>query len=412
MFFAGLSIASSASLLLCGYEFIRSASNTLFKLAYGAERLPLVMALVPLAVAAVLFVYGELLRATGPRRTLWITTVGSGALIAGAWALVNAGWSPATIFLYLFREAYVVLLIEQYWSYLNSVLSEAEAKRWNGPIIGWSSLGAIAGGWLVHSLAEPLGTPAMLLFAAGALVPGALLSDLAYARQADPDAEAKSARHPRKDLLSLGLLRRSPLLFWLFVLILVTQVVGTSLTLHFQGMLQIAIPERDAQTAFSGQFYAWLNTAAAVLQFAAAPIVLRRLSVVLVLVLIPALTLGGSAWAALSPSIFTAGAAYLTFKAFDYSLFRAAKEVLYIPLTFDARFRAKEVIDVFGYRFGKGLTSLSIALLQRVGIVFEGVYPWIAWGGAAAWIGVAGLIGRARGRHGTDPSFERSPATA
>jgi len=41
-------------------------------------------------------------------------------------------------------------------------------------------------------------------------------------------------------------------------------------------------------------------------------------------------------------------------KPIDYSLFRAAKKILYIPFSFDVRYRAKEVIDVFGYRFGKG----------------------------------------------------------
>src|SRR5438046_341518 len=41
-------IAASAACLLCGYEFIRSASNSLYKEAYGRENLPTVMALVPL----------------------------------------------------------------------------------------------------------------------------------------------------------------------------------------------------------------------------------------------------------------------------------------------------------------------------------------------------------------------------
>ena len=44
--------------------------------------------------------------------------------------------------------------------------------------------------------------------------------------------------------------------------------------------------------------------------------------------------------------------AFFLFKAFDYSIFRAAKEVLYVPLSFDERYRAKEIIDVLGYRTG------------------------------------------------------------
>jgi AAA family ATP:ADP antiporter len=59
-------------------------------------------------------------------------------------------------------------------------------------------------------------------------------------------------------------------------------------------------------------------------------------------------------------------AAYLFFKTMDYSLFRAAKEVLYIPFPFDVRYRAKELIDAWGYRFGKGGASLAIAFLQSL----------------------------------------------
>ena len=62
--------------------------------------------------------------------------------------------------------------------------------------------------------------------------------------------------------------------------------------------------------------------------------------------------IGDDAWLML-------GLAFALFKTIDYSTFRAAKEILYIPLSFDARYRAKEVIDVFGYRFGK--LSLAIA---------------------------------------------------
>lgn len=407
---SAFAISSSASLILCGYEFIRSATSTLFKAAYGAHNLVIGMAVVPFAVAAVLFVYGRLLRRFGPRRTLWISTVGSGVCIVAGWAGVQLGWRPASAFLYLFREAYVVLLIEQYWSYLTSILSEPSAKRLNGAITGWASLGAIAGAWLVHVLAQPLGTPALLLLSAAVLLPGALVSDMAYARLPDPDREAKDEVAPTRDSLRLSLIGRSRILFWLFAMIIVAQIAGTALTLQFEVTLQNSIPDRDAQTAFSGAFYAWLNTAAAVLQFALAPLLLRFLPLFLILLLLPLLNFSVTLWAAWVPSLTSVGAAYLVFKAFDYSIFRATKEVLYIPLSFDARFRAKEVIDVFGYRFGKGAPSVVIAALQKVGVVFDGVYPWIATVAAAIWFAVAGMIGRARRLSSSDPAY-RGPKT-
>ena len=84
--------------------------------------------------------------------------------------------------------------------------------------------------------------------------------------------------------------------------------------------------------------------------------------------------------------MFTVGLAFLLFKAFDYSIFRAAKELLYIPLSFDARYRAKEVIDVFGYRTGKGGSSVLIVFAQRAGLVMSGYYLTIGFATALLWI--------------------------
>ncbi|MBT7369443.1 MAG: hypothetical protein HN816_02285, partial [Gammaproteobacteria bacterium] len=43
-------MAMAAMFTLAGYEFIRSSSTVLFKNAYGAENLPLIMAAMPVVV--------------------------------------------------------------------------------------------------------------------------------------------------------------------------------------------------------------------------------------------------------------------------------------------------------------------------------------------------------------------------
>jgi ATP/ADP translocase len=94
-------------------------------------------------------------------------------------------------------------------------------------------------------------------------------------------------------------------------------------------------------------------------------------------------------------SLFAAGLAFTLFKAIDYSTFRAAKEILYIPLSFDARYRAKEVIDVFGYRFGKGGTSLGVSGLKALGLAMtEASFALGALAAAAVWAMLAVSLGR------------------
>lgn len=388
-FWAAGCVALSASFLLCGYEFIRSASNTLFKQTYGKQNLPVIMALMPVGVILILGVYGRVLSWLGARRTLLATTLFSAAGIATLTLAVRAGYAPATGLLYVFREAYVVLLIEQYWSFLNSSLGQGEARKLNGLILGVASLGAILGGLLVEQMAQPLGTSAMPFFAAVALLPAALVSDLGYARAGEPQPSSEEARGGQGHL-GLKPLLSSRLLIFLALVVVTTQVLSTALDLRFQNILEDEFPDRDRQTAFSGGFFALVNAVAAFLQFLVTPLTLSIVPLWIVLVGIPAIHLAACLALAISPSLVTAGAAYLLFKSFDYSIFRAAKEMLYIPLSFDARYRAKEVIDVFGYRFSKGGTSSVLALIQRLAgmtqAVMDSIFTLVAIGASAAWL--------------------------
>lgn len=356
-YLAAALIGAAAGILLCGYELVRSPSNTLYKAAYGADALPYVMAAVPLAVIAVLYLYGRLLSVLGARRTLIATTLGCAAALAGASLACRAGWRPAAVMLYLLREAYVVLLIEQYWSFLNSTLGTATARRLNGPICAAGSVGAILGGLLVRHLAEPVGTASLVLIAAAITAPAALVSDQAHRRCGEPRPSPAGAA--ATDSMGLSLFGRNPLLVLLLGVILLTQGVSTFLDVEFQRMLEVTIPAADPQTSFSGAFFAWLNAAALTMQLVVTPLLLRFVPIRLVHILIPLVHVGTCLLLLGHPSLATAGAAYLCFKAVDYSTFRAAKEMLYIPLSFDERYRAKEVIDVFGYRAGKGGASLA-----------------------------------------------------
>ncbi len=127
----------------------------------------------------------------------------------------------------------------------------------------------------------------------------------------------------------------------LLAVVLLTQAVSALLDLNFQGVLQTTIPNVDQQTAFSGRFFAWLNVASFVMQFAVTPLLLRWLPLGAIHLAIPLVHVASCAWLLESPSLFAAGLAFTVFKAIDYSTFRAAKEILYIPLPFDARYRER-----------------------------------------------------------------------
>ena len=394
---AGL-IGLAAAFLLCGYEFIRSSANTLFKetapAGYGAENLPYVMAAVPVGILIMVYGYSWLLSRLGPRKTLLATSLLSALAIVACYAAISAGFRPARAILYVVRESYIVLLIEQYWSFLNSRLGTAAAKMYYGPICGMGSLGAIAGDYSVAHHSHALGTLTMVLFAAAAIVPATIFSDLAYARLGEPSA-APEEKIRTGDYLALRLFRSNALLVFLLLLIAITQVLATALDLSFQGQLTAAFPGSNDQNAYSGEFFLRVNVAAAMGQFLFTPLLLRYapLAFVHAAIALTNLALCGYAW--MHPGLASAGLALLAFKTMDYSVFRAAKEILYIPFSYDVRYRAKEVIDVWGYRFSKGGTALCIALMKSAGAAVSiATYAAIACGAAAVWLAMIAPIVR------------------
>jgi AAA family ATP:ADP antiporter len=349
------------------------------------------VALSPVATVAFVYVYGLLLSRLGARHALSVTTLASAAVVTACYVALQARFSLAAGVLYVFREAYIVLLVEQYWSFINSRVSQGQARWVNGPITGLGSLGAMAGGYTVKHCATGLGSETLLLFAAVSLVPAALLSSLAYRYGGEPQP-AEDERGGRHGHLALGLFR-SPYLVLLALLIIATQVVSTGLDLRFSGLVQEAITAKDQRTAFFGGFYFQLNCVAFALQFGITPLLLRLLPLWLIHGLIPAVHVVAGTVLLVAPSLRVGATAFLLFKALDYSLFRAAKEILYIPLSYDARYRAKSLIDAFGYRFAKGSSS---GLLALAGLLFGklpvAVYPAMAVLAAFLWLPMAVVL--------------------
>lgn len=387
-------MACTAMFTLIGYEFMRSASTVLFKSAYGAENLPLVMAAMPVVVFLGVALYGWILSQLGPRRTLIVTTAGSGLLILCGYLLVLTGNKMVTPVLFLLKEFYIVLLIEQYWSYINSSLKEDTAKRVNGPITGVAGFGSVIGGFFVAQLAQPLGTESMILLAAFALIPAGLMANWTYAIHGEPEIPVTPAEKP-KSHLGWHLFRENPTLSCLLAIVLSTQVIAAVLDFKFQELLSLEFAgQQDAETAFQGQFWFYLNSSAVVSQFLITPLLLTYLHLRWAHLLMPAIHLVAITVAIVEPTVISVGLAFFLFKAFDYSLFRSAKELLYIPLEFDARYRAKEVIDVFGYRTGKGGSSVVIVLLQKAGVVMSNYYLAIGLVMVVVWLALIGPLTR------------------
>ena len=378
---AAFCLGGAAFFLLAGYEFARPASYSLFREAYGPERLPWVLTLSPVGTLAMVYAYGWLLSRLGARRTLMASHLLSGAGMLLSYTLIVGGIEETVFAFFVLRESYIVLLIEQYWSFIDSTLSPQQARRINGPILGIGSLGGMLGGLFVGMTAEHYGTELFVLFAAVSAVPAAVLGALAYRFGGEPRPSIRTNDRDQSvgGHLGLGMFRRHRILFVIAFVVTASQVVATVLDVRLGILADDAMPSKDEFTAFYGFIFSGINAGALALQFVVTPLLLRYVPLVVVHIAIPAIHVVACTILLIHPTLTAGAAAFLIFKCVDYSLFRAGKEILYMPLPFDARYRAKELIDAFGYRASKGGTSL---LMSVAGAVLDRL-PVIAYAGVA-----------------------------
>ncbi len=380
VFLAGL----SAMFLFGGYEFIRSPAESIFIERFGAGAKPYAIACVPFMMAAMIYGYGRLLSAVGAKKAMAVSMLGSSAFFVLAWALLGrvGGW--LAFLLLVFKESYVVVISEQYWSFINSVLKDEEGKVFNGPVAGLGALGSLTGGWLLGRYVMSAGTENFVLLAALAILPAAVLFWIGYNNAGEPKPSAEEAGG-RKGHLHLSILKENRTVLFIAFIIFSAQVVATALDFRWTQLVQDFIPFKDARTAYMGRFWMHVNIFSFAMQFLATPLLLRYIPRRGILTAIPAVHVLSCLLLFFFPSLGLASTAFLLFKGMDYSIFRASKETLYIPFSYDTRYRAKQVADAFTYRFAKGVTALWVSGLKTLGTVAPAFYPALGVAFSAGW---------------------------
>ena len=391
-------ISASAAFLVGGYEFSRNAMASLFLDRFGSGSMPYAMAVVPVLMAVFIYGYGRLLTRLGSQRTLLVSLGASAAVFVGAYPALCSGSKAAVAALYVFTEAYIVILIEQFWSFINSTLDQGQAKVFNGPILGGAAIGPLLAGLALRYWASSLGSERFVLFSGLTLIPAAVLAAAAYHLAGEPKP-AVDEKGGRFGALHLGLIFEHRVLLFIALVVGLSQCFATAANLRLYEILEVAMPGKDARTAYLGSFWFMVNCFVFLMQFVVTPLLLKRLPLKVVLIGIPLVNMCAAVFMLSSPSLGVAAGALLLFNVMEYSVLRAGNELLYIPLSFDARYRAKQVVDAFTYRFSKGAAAgLISAARALMGGLPGWTYPAVCLASAVSWAAAAAPLARSAGK--------------
>jgi MFS family permease len=205
------------------------------------------MALVPFMMALLIYGYGRLLSLFGSKKAFLISISFSMIIFVIFFIGLKNGYKPFAFLLYLFKEAYIVILIEQIWSFINSTLKSDEAKLYNGPITGMAAFGPIIAGFLIARYAVRFSTENFILVAAIMMIPTFIFAWIAYNKAGEP-VPSKDETGGVKGHTGLHILRENKTILYIALVVFSTQIVSALMDLRFSQLVQDSILGKDLRT--------------------------------------------------------------------------------------------------------------------------------------------------------------------
>jgi ATP:ADP antiporter, AAA family len=374
------------------YQMGKAARDALFLSVFKASKLPYADMAIALTVGLVFALYVTIGRRVSVRNLVAGSLLLFAAVCCGFWFLAVAhpeqSWQfPA---FYLWVGILGVLAPTQVWTLANYLLTTRQAKRVFGLVGAGGISGWIFAGMLTKVLAsvEGLGTESLLLaMAIGFTVCAGIVVAL-WRLRGSGDSESTSARDaPSKNLReSLGVIFSSPYLISIASLITLSSVATTFAGWQFKAIAKAAYADKDALTAFFGEFNFWAGIACLVLQLLLTSRFLRRFGLGPALLVVPLALF----FSEIAVFVFGTLATVILLKGSDqllrYSLDKSSVELLYLPIPPEVKLQAKSCIDTFIWRLGDGVAGFTLAIFtdqlnwsaQRVSVInFVFLGAWI-----------------------------------
>lgn len=379
---------------------LKPASRSLLIEALGADSLPYVWIGSALALLITITVYRKMLIRFGRVQVVLASCLFFvGVLVAfRLLAATHAAW--VAVAFYIFVDIFGVVLAEQFWSLADGTYRSDEGRHWYGFVGTGGLVGGVAGGLLAAFLIRytPLQTPDLMLVAA---VLVGLVFGLTWAmnrwgllRRNGEDDDP----HPAVVMNAGGwrLIAGSRYLILIAGALLLAQVISPLIEYQFLHIIEATYPEREARTAALSLFFSIMGGVSVAVNLVLTPLILNYMGVLSGLLVQPlalAISAGGFM---LHPSLIPAAIMKICDRGLSYSINRAAKELLYIPVEPMVMYQAKAWIDMFGYRLFKALGALIIIGLSHWSLSGAGVVDlgWVALAGCVLWAWVLVMLNR------------------
>jgi ATP:ADP antiporter, AAA family len=291
-----------------------------------------------------------------------------------------------------------------FWALMADRFSLEQSKRLFAVIAAGGTVGAIYGPTLAMFLAEPLGTPGLLLIGATFLtlsVGAAWLVARLQPERArstvslDPEAPPAVDEHAIIGGSAWEGVRsvfRSPYLGGIAVYIVILAVISTFLYFTRLQMVSALGTDTDLRATVFAQIDMITQTSTLLLQLFIAGHLMKRLGVAITLAILPVTVALGFVGLAIVGSLAALVVFEAAFRAVQRAIMRPARETLFTVVSREDKYKSKAMIDTFGYRAGDVLGAwvqqgLAVLGLGLIALATVGIPLALVWGVLGVWLG-------------------------
>jgi AAA family ATP:ADP antiporter len=272
---------------------------------------------------------------------------------------------------WVWASVLVTFLVTQFWLIVIEVFNPREAKRLIGFCGSGGILGGVLGGLLAGFLTRSNLSNFLLPIACGLLLSCIFLVRAIFIlRQKMPSFNTQDEKKgdPFESekfgfMDSFNTVRTNSYLVYISIIITITVIVSTFIDFHFSTAVHGVYFDKESKQAFFGLFYAGLTTFAFFLNIFLTHRLFKNFRIRFTLLLTPITLFIGSLFVlfapfALLPAIVIKGSD----ESLGFSLQQSVRELLYIPVSSELKYKAKPFIDMFINRFAKVIAAILLFL--------------------------------------------------
>ncbi len=309
---------------------------------------------------------------------------------------------------FIWTSVFNLFVVSVFWSFMTDLYNDAQAKRLFGFIAAGGTAGALTGPALTTLLAIPLG-PTNLLLVSAAFLGWAVLSiqrlihwnaitlNNNKAQQEKATENTMNAPLGGGVLAGIRLVVHSPYLLGIAVLMMLFTTLSTFLYFQQAQIVRDSFASSAERTTVFAAIDLAVNGLTISIQVFLTSRMVRILGLAWTLALVPIILCVGFLALAFAPVLLVLVVVQVIRRAGNYAIMRPAREMLYVVLDRESKYKAKNFNDTVVYRGGDAVAGWIYAILRVLGLSLSHL-ALIAVPLAAIWAVVAYRLGKQQTR--------------